>query len=153
MWLATTRGFYSAVEDWDNPKVIRVRARVRADLERLDDLVKGGVRHRIERDAQADYLYRVELTRAEWMRVCALLATELDYPNFKNAVTARQGGWRASVYHRVWAVLISLERGRYSYPDAGGQPLTLPWYGGGSVTRKAPKKSSRKKTRRGRKKR
>lgn len=145
MWIASTRGFYSAVEDWDNPKVIRVRSRVRADLERLDDLVKGGVRARIEKDVTADYLYRLELSRAEWMRVVALLAIEVDYPNFKDAVHARQGGFRAALYHRVWAALLPLER--------RGQSLTLPWYGGVDVAPKSPKKPPRKARRRGKKKR
>lgn len=144
MWLATTRGFYSAVEDWDNDKVIRVRSRVRADLERLDDLVKGGIRARIEKDVRADYLYRVELTRAEWMRVVALLAIEVDYPNFKTAVEKVQGPRRANIYHRVWAVLLALER--------RGQSLTLPWYGEQTVALKPPKKARQKKAR-GKKKR
>ena len=38
------------------------------------------------------------MTKAEWSRYVAALATGIDYFNLKNAVAARQGPARAPVY-------------------------------------------------------
>ncbi len=40
-----------------------------------------------------------------------VIAGEIDYRNFKNAVAGRQGEARADVYARVWSELRELERG------------------------------------------
>jgi hypothetical protein len=37
MWMITTIGFFSVVQDHDDPDRLLVRARVREDLERLRD--------------------------------------------------------------------------------------------------------------------
>ena len=111
MWLVTTRGFYSVVENHDDPEGLLVRARVREDLESLADLIPGlGVEETPERD----YRFRAAVTRDAWATAAAELAREIDYPNFKNAVAERQGSSRAHVYSGVWGILLGLqEGGRY----------------------------------------
>ena len=111
MWLVTTRGFYSVVENHDDPEGLLVRARVREDLESLADLIPGlGVEETPERD----YRFRAAVTRDAWATAAAELAREIDYPNFKNAVAERQGSSRAHVYSGVWGILLRLqEGGRY----------------------------------------
>lgn len=108
MWVITTDGFLSAVEHRGDPDKIMVRARVKADLERVRAAT--GLGFRIKRSQQwADYAYRTTMSRADWVQVCATLAGEVDYDNFKNAVAARRGKERAGVYMSVWGALLRLQ--------------------------------------------
>lgn len=109
MWLVTTRGFYSIVEDFHDRDRLLVRARVREDLEALADLVPG---LEVEETPDRDYRFRASVTREVWASAAAQLAREIDYPNFKNAVAERQGVDRAHVYGDVWATLLELQRSR-----------------------------------------
>ncbi|HEX7088663.1 MAG TPA: hypothetical protein VF192_00910, partial [Longimicrobiales bacterium] len=132
MWLVTTQGFYSAVAHWKKPDIILVRARVRADLNRLErQLPDANIKRRVYRDKRADYPYRIELTREEWATALMDLAVKIDYGNFKSAVGRRQGWNREKVYHRVWDVLVDLE------PDHWGRRFGGRWKRG---------KKSKKKT-------
>ena len=108
MWLFTTIGFFSVVEDADHPDTLKVRARVREDLEALRQ------RHLpdleiIESD-HTDYRYRAFVARDEWAHAAQMLAVGIDYPNFKSAVAERQGHERAARYGRVWATMLGLQR-------------------------------------------
>lgn len=110
-------GFYSAVEDKDDPNVLVVRARARKDLSALVQLVPRKVK--IVAGGGTDYPFRVRLTRREWADVLVQFSERIDYGNFKTAVKERQGQHRASVYSRIWGALLSLEangkrRGRKS---------------------------------------
>lgn len=105
MWLMTTNGFLSAVEDRDACDAVVVRARVR-DAEDMAAAVGGKV---IETPA-ADYRFRVRMAKPDWAGYVADCARAIDYDNFKNAVAARQGPARASVYGEVWATLLRLQR-------------------------------------------
>lgn len=108
MWLLTTRGFYSVVEDHSDPDRVIVRARTRGDLESL----RGVVSHvEIEETPERDYRFRASVHRVMWAAGVAELAMEIDYPNFKNAVAERQGSERAHLYSDVWATLLSLQEG------------------------------------------
>lgn len=113
MWMMTPRGFYSAVQkraDHGTP-YLTVRARSKKDLENLADLLPADAKpYREER--WTDYPWRVRVTVGDWTKVCAILATEIDYDNFKDAVKDRQGKARANVYSRVWSALLSIERER-----------------------------------------
>lgn len=108
MWVITTEGFFSAVEHRDDPDRIMVRARAKADLERLRKAT--GLTFRIKRSQDwADYPYRTTISRADWVESCAVLAGDVDYANFKDAVGARRGKTRAGVYMSVWASLRRIE--------------------------------------------
>lgn len=106
MWVMTTEGFYSAVEDRDDSDAVLVRSRVREDAERLAEAVGGTVLE----TPDADYAFRVRVAKVDWERYLTDAATEIDYDNFKNAVAARQGSVRARVYGEVWSVLLRLQR-------------------------------------------
>lgn len=88
------------------PEMVLVRARVREDLERIGELI-GPLT--IEHTPEADYAYRATVTRERWSACLGQLASEIDYPNFKDAVAARQGYERAATYHRVWSDLAALQ--------------------------------------------
>lgn len=102
MWLMTTRGFYSAVQHRDDPDRLLVRARCRADLDALADLVPGEPQ-RIE---TADYPWRIEVTRAAWQAAVQVLVAEVTYDNFKSAVHDEA---HHAAYLRVWGVMQDLE--------------------------------------------
>lgn len=104
MWMITTEGFLSAVEDRDDDNAVFVRARVREDVEQLAVAVGGTVLE----TPTADYRFRVRMAKTAWARYVAGCATESDYDNFKNAVAAQPGGARAGVYGEVWDVLRQL---------------------------------------------
>ena len=106
MWLMTTDGFFSAVEDRDDHEAVFVRARVRGDAEQL----AAAVDQTVLETPSADYRFRVRMTKADWAGYVADRAGAIDYDNFKNAVADRQGRSRATIYGEVWATLLRLQR-------------------------------------------
>lgn len=107
MWVIhPDQGFFSAVEDKADPGTVVVRARVRADLDRLNKVLSEPAK--IEAFTGSDYEYRLRIPRGEWARAVALIALDIDYLNMKDAVKARQGVKRATVYMRLWSVLCDL---------------------------------------------
>lgn len=106
MWMITTRGFYSAVQKRnDPPNMLTIRARAREDLENLSDLLPD---IEIKDGGGTDYPYRTRVLVSDWARVCATLALEVDYSNFKDEVKKKQGKARADIYMRIWSALLSL---------------------------------------------
>ena len=102
MWLLTTQGFYSVVQDRDDPRWLLVRARTRGDLEALRAQIAG---IEVRESPDAGYRWCARVLREEWLAAAAQLASEIDYPNFKDAVHDRQGPRRSSLYMKVWMVL------------------------------------------------
>ena len=108
MWLVTTRGFYSVVEDTTDPEKhdrLLIRARVRADLEALRDLLPG---LEILETPDSDYHFRASTTKPVFAGIAFHLVTEINYPNFKNTIAERAGYERAHVYGSVWRDLLEL---------------------------------------------
>ena len=103
MWLMTTRGFYSVVSHRTMPAELLVRARARADLEALEELI-GPIE--ILSTPRADYPWRAIISRERWSAAVVLLTAEIDYDNFKAAVGDRQGSRREEVYRGVWSLLV-----------------------------------------------
>src|SRR5262245_45592923 len=106
MWLVTTQGFYSVVQDREDRDRLLVRARVKEDLEALRDQIPDLDPFE---DEHADYRWRAWVTRDQWCDAVAQLADKIDYPNFKSAVLERQGARRENVYMHVWGELKSLQ--------------------------------------------
>lgn len=102
MWVMTTRGFFSAVQDRHNDGCLLVRARCKADIDSLAGLV--GAEPWSDQDA--DYAWRIRCTKREWATALGAMAAEVTYPNFKNAVADAA---HHSAYSRVWGVLLSLD--------------------------------------------
>jgi hypothetical protein len=107
VWIVTTRGFFSVVSHREDPRMVLVRARLREDLESLTELT-GPIE--ILATPDHDYPFRAVVSRERWSAALVLLASEIDYDNFKNAVAARQGHERADVYRWVWFDLATLQR-------------------------------------------
>lgn len=106
MWLVTTVGFFSVVrKPGDND--LTVRSRVRADLVALHDQYLPSMGP-IRSHEGTDYPYRATVEAVALGTAVARMMEDLDYPNFKDAVAARQGHERARVYGKVWSALYDL---------------------------------------------
>lgn len=102
MWLFCKSGFFSAVENFRNPKVIHLRARFAGDLERLC-AAHGLNAGAIQETPEGDYRFRLNLPKEDWARVAAKEAMDIDYTNFKAAV--HDGTARDWAYFSAWAAL------------------------------------------------
>lgn len=105
MWLATKYGFYSVVAHHDDPDLVQVRARSRADLEHLRGFAQGRdipVPDIVMTPAN-DYCCRIFMTRRSWTQLGGALATEIDYPNFKEQV--RGEPLRDAAYTQMWSAM------------------------------------------------
>ena len=113
IWIITQDGFYSVTaydprkggERNDAEELIVVRARVRADLERVSAWVGGDV----IATPNADYPFRVIARREAWNGYLTEATSEIDYFNFKNRVTDRLGSFRHDVLMAVWSTLRRLQ--------------------------------------------
>ena len=111
MWVFTTEGFFSAVAHRTEPNTIIVRCRDEGDANHLSITLKlmlrldAPVRH----TPTADYAYRLFMPRSAWSHYLASRAKDIDYPNFKDAVAARQGTKRALIYSDVWLAMLRLQ--------------------------------------------
>lgn len=124
MWIMTPLGFFSAVEKRGDREanMLTIRARSIADLEALVETYS--LPTKVTKGGGTDYPCRITIERAKWAGIVADMALEVNYSNFKDAVKARQGAARASVYSRVWSALLSIEGkrerkagfGSYAYP-------------------------------------
>lgn len=109
MWIISTQGFISIVQHSANAENFLLRARTAADL--VAHLKSAGVDRAVQETPDADYRFRVIVTRAELNQLFAALPASIDYPNFKNAVAARGGdSGRLAAYHAIWHVLQRLQR-------------------------------------------
>lgn len=131
MWVFTPDGFYSVVQKKQDAKngMLTVRTRNRADI---DALVKNHFPDAKPYAVRAsDYAWRIRVPAALWADALAAMALEIDYSNFKDEVTKRQGWKRHDVYLRVWVALLSLrdpvKRSRRRRGKGGGEPLWQDW--------------------------
>ena len=102
MWTITRNGFYSVVQDRDDPDVLLVRSRHAADAEHLHDATGAD----IIATPWADYPYRSRLTRDQWTQFRTSETEQVTYDNFKDSVTDDA---RHRTYTRVWNTLLELE--------------------------------------------
>lgn len=118
MWLFTTRGFLSIVENKDDPDLLHVRARCKEDIEKFAELVKGigpfndplhpAENIQIERTEYGDYLYRFDAPRDAVVAAVNSLVHEINYTNFK-ASTEDHSKEREKAYFKVWAAMQELQ--------------------------------------------
>ena len=131
MWIFTTEGCFSvslATTEYQDGygTQMQVRGRRSEDLERLRTLAKAegvGVGEVIH-TPQADYPYRFLLHKFHWERLAEILASRVDYTNFKDHVkevrTKKLGVNQfhpevepyLHLLHKVWA-----EGGQYQHDD------------------------------------
>ncbi len=118
MYLLTQRGFYDVVQHSRRPSRVMVRARSRADLERLLELALPEWREQGRWPAvgeihetfhRADYPYRVDIRKPEWATMLVRLTLEIDYSSFKTRLKARLGRHRYNIVSDCWAAILEVE--------------------------------------------
>jgi len=97
-------GFFSVVEQRDNPKLLRIRARVKGDLENLKKNYLPNLGP-VATMVRSDYPYCALAWRPEFAVAMAKVAQNINYDNFKNEVTKQQGADRHDLYMEVWSVM------------------------------------------------
>jgi hypothetical protein len=100
MWTFLKSGFYSAVQDRDDPALLLVRCRAKADMEATG--------WSFDETEDADYRYRARVPKAVYADFMAGAVMDIDYPNFKDAVAERAPD-RAKLYTEVWWILRELQ--------------------------------------------
>jgi hypothetical protein len=106
MWIFTTSGFVSAVQDRADRTIV-VRARDRLSLSDISEQFNA----RIVTTPHADYPYRLALTSQQFADWVKKQAVNIDYPNFKSAVKIYKGATFANVLNKVWSVMHGVEDG------------------------------------------
>jgi 8-oxo-dGTP pyrophosphatase MutT (NUDIX family) len=102
MWIQTTFGFFSVVQK-PGEEDLTVRARARADLERLRERYLPSLGE-ILAHVGTDYPYRAHATHEALAEALGRIGRDISYSNFKNAVTAELGHARGDVYLDAWHV-------------------------------------------------
>jgi len=106
MWVFTQDGFFSAVEDENDPGTLLVRSRARLDLERFVAAVEGVKAGDIIETTDSDYPVRVFVKREVFAAYVADSAREIDYPNFKNQLKEiGEPSHRLDAMMQVWGVM------------------------------------------------
>lgn len=106
MWIFTTSGFISAVQD-SSDRTIIVRARDQKSLVQISQVSHST----IITTPFADYPYRVVLTSKQFIDWVMNQATGINYPNFKSAVQTHRGSIFAKALNKVWSIMHDVEDG------------------------------------------
>mgnify|MGYP003336477952 CR=1 FL=1 len=93
MWVFTQYGMLSAVQDKDNPEIIVVRAR------RREHLTSCFPKKKPVHTPDADYHWRLFMTREEFASLLMALVLQMDYTNFKESVPDEL----YTIYTRIWS--------------------------------------------------
>jgi hypothetical protein len=121
VWIFTTQGFVSIVEDRNDSRNLLVRARLRGDIERLFPKVK------VQETPTADYRFRASIPRELVADRLGRLPYETTYPNFKDAVSKVAADPHVDVrrfrYHGVWAEMLAAQRDTNVGPADSRLPL------------------------------
>jgi hypothetical protein len=110
MWLFTRYGFFSVTVSKQDPSKMQIRARSKADLERLAEFAKdkmGADLGEIIETPHADYHYRLIVGPSTWGQLAVKLADDVDYSNFKNEI---RDPYRHALYEEVWFTMLKLQR-------------------------------------------
>ena len=107
MWLFTNFGFYSVVKK-PGEDCLTVRSRVREDLDPLREQYLPDLGQTLAH-VGTDYPFRPQVGHYDFGEASKQIALNLDYSNFKNAVTHELGVRRAGICHNVWSELLELE--------------------------------------------
>lgn len=104
MWLFLPTGFYSVVVHRDDPGRVIVRSREPEAIEHFRKRM--ALANAAVIDPQADYPYRVTVSRRAWAAFLALSARDMKATNFKSeAERVRGRDAYTGVLHEVWTVL------------------------------------------------
>lgn len=105
MWVFFRDGFISAVLQDANTNTMKVRAR---DRESLEALIRDGYLPSdtaIVPTNTTDYPYRVYVSKADWAKAVYMIANDIDYTNYKDAIKKRGHHILYTALNKVWHVM------------------------------------------------
>lgn len=111
MWITTTAGFYSAVQDKQDADVLSVRTRDRESAQIAIDSLEMwfGEVCTIREGEGTDYPYRFNVSRENFSQWAAQEIREyLNYTNFKSAVKDSRGEDWESALMDVWVDMMQV---------------------------------------------
>lgn len=114
MWLITVCGFYSVVQGplEGGNDILLVRGRVYQDLETLRNEYMPNAGE-VTANSGSDYPFAIRVKKQEFSQALQKIIDDINYSNFKEAVTDSQGYSRAEIYAGVWMELYRLQRGEW----------------------------------------
>lgn len=104
MWICFNDGFVSAVEDWNDKSMLRVRARKREHLEFLNVP--------IQQDQGTDYKFRCFINKESFADIVKQRILNIDYGNFKSSVTDQN---LHDLYANFWELHYDYQITHYGY--------------------------------------
>jgi len=115
MWIFTTKGFFSVVQQENDPQQVLIRARLKKDIQNMKRLFNalglkpGG----IIVNARSDYKYRFSADRTDWILVMTRLMLDMRYTNFKDAAYKADSREikdnRHEAYFRIWTAMRGMQ--------------------------------------------
>ncbi len=104
MWLMTQHGFVSVVQDEDDAGYLLIRARRKGDLENLASLVT--FKTEITETEATDYKHCIRLKRGTARRLLAATFDQINYPNFRDAISSiPDQREKIFSYRQIWSTL------------------------------------------------
>jgi hypothetical protein len=85
MWIFTKYGFFSVVKSNESNDLM-IRSRNKKHLENLKNKFDKLQNFEILRTKDADYRYRIIISKEIWSNIMSELSENIDYSNFKNKV-------------------------------------------------------------------
>lgn len=105
MWLFTKHGYYAIVKDYKDENIYWVRARIKEDLENIITLMSFENPEIIFKE-NADYKFRLKISKKEFAELMTLMADKLDYSNFKKMMDENANQrHKMFAYYEVYNVL------------------------------------------------
>ena len=104
MWICFNDGFVSAVEDWNDKSMLRVRARKREHLEFLNV--------EIQQDQGTDYKFRCFISKESFADIVKQRILNINYGNFKSSVKDYS---LHNLYAEFWELHYDYQIANYGY--------------------------------------
>ena len=89
-----------------------IRARCEKDIESLHRRysAKCPSMRKLTSDENRDYRWRLSISKRDWVKLAAEIASEVDYPNFKSAVHDRPDqDNKSGPYLEIWSIMHALQ--------------------------------------------
>lgn len=124
MWTMFQGGFVSAVQDWNDPSIMRVRARDKISLQNVLQAIKDSGHDtkglKIVEGKGTDYRWRILMPRDLYTQFLVQVSSEIDYGNFKDQVTKTRGKKFHDALMDVWYAMLAVN---------DKQPVRKSWAG------------------------
>jgi hypothetical protein len=104
MWLMTTFGFFSIIQERPDDTLLTIRGSARGDLEALRDRYLPRLSD-IEEGPETDHKFRAQASREAVAQALSRIAMDIDYATFKETTRELEGSRAARIQGGLWEVL------------------------------------------------